>query len=532
MKMVPAVPLKNGVKECSSAERKVFDRLKASFPDDIKNEFTCYHSLNLTRHAYKRFGEIDFLVCCPLGIYALEVKGGGVSCSDGFWHFTNRYDVVNSKAEGPFQQAETALHGLIVRLQESLPDSTVKQFVHGFGVITPDCDISQTGAEWDARTYAGSRDSKDLDYWLKGLARYWREKDHRKSNSIASTEALKSIKDIIRPDVEAAIPLHVLIDSAHESIAALTEDQLKFVDVVEVNPRVLCSGGAGTGKTFLAMELARRWTAEGMNIALVCKSPWLKSFLQNQFAMPNLTVATIEGLAVARKRLGLKSFDAIIVDEGQDLLEMDSIDSLDNNLLGGLAEGRWCFFYDLNNQAGLFGDVDEDALEYLKTMNPAPVPLKTNCRNTKLILDKVKRSLGADMGVKGAGQGPKVNEEVCDSKDQAVNRLEEEISDVINAGKLPSGSLTILSPYDFEDSMVSEVSASLLSRIDILDEYSFRNFPSRNISFSTIANFKGLENEAVILVDLERPERSKSNLVNHYVGMSRARSFLSLIWMK
>ena len=64
----------------------------------------------------------------------------------------------------------------------------------------------------------------------------------------------------------------------------------------------------------------------------------------------------------------------------------------------------------------------------------------------------------------------------------------------------------------------------------MLDEYSFRKFPGDRISFSTIANFKGLENEAIIVVDLTDPKMFEGNLVNHYVAMSRARSFLSIIW--
>ena len=64
----------------------------------------------------------------------------------------------------------------------------------------------------------------------------------------------------------------------------------------------------------------------------------------------------------------------------------------------------------------------------------------------------------------------------------------------------------------------------------MLDEYSFRHFPGERISFSTIANFKGLENEAIVLVDLVAPDKFEGPLANHYVGMSRAKSYLALIW--
>ena len=69
MRMIPDTP--HGTH--SQAEKRVVDRLRAAFLDERDSVFTAYHSLNLTRHAYKRFGEIDFLICCPRGLYVLEV---------------------------------------------------------------------------------------------------------------------------------------------------------------------------------------------------------------------------------------------------------------------------------------------------------------------------------------------------------------------------------------------------------------------------------------------------------------------------
>ena len=39
------------------------------------NGWFAMHSLNLPRHEPKRFGEIDFIVCGPDGVFVLEVKG-------------------------------------------------------------------------------------------------------------------------------------------------------------------------------------------------------------------------------------------------------------------------------------------------------------------------------------------------------------------------------------------------------------------------------------------------------------------------
>ena len=523
MRMIPDTP--HGTH--SQAEKRVFDRLRAAFANEQDGVFTAYHSLNLTRHAYKRFGEIDFLVCCPQGIFVIEVKGGRVGCHNGIWQYTNRYGDVTESNEGPFKQAESALHGLMANLRANLPDRVVAQFSIGYGVIFPDCEWPVSGAEWDAKTVADARGYKDIERWLEKLFQYWRGKDGGHRHPTAP--ALKELRHYLRPEFEAATPLHVQALGAEERIATLTEDQMAMVDVVTANRRVLCSGGAGTGKTFLALELARRWTAEDMNVALVCRSPWLKNYLDARFSIPKLTVSLVSAVRNACRRQGLDSFDAVIVDEGQDIFDMASLDCLDSVLNGGLIDGRWCIFHDINNQSGLFGSFDQEAMDYLASIQPVRVPLRTNCRNTRIILDKVQTSLGADMGTRGAGFGPSIREHYSTSRDESAQLLAIELIELIDHGGISPGDVTILSPYPFGDSCVALLPEKIRREIVALDEYSLRNFPNTKTSFAEIANFKGLENEAIIVTDLPPPTKGRQNLVMHYVAMSRARSVLSLI---
>ena len=85
--MIPSQPLGTS----SNAERRMFDQLRAAFARPDQTGWFAMHSLNLPRHEYKRFGEIDFVICGPDGLFVIEVKGGGVSCHDGIWETTNRY---------------------------------------------------------------------------------------------------------------------------------------------------------------------------------------------------------------------------------------------------------------------------------------------------------------------------------------------------------------------------------------------------------------------------------------------------------
>jgi hypothetical protein len=525
MQMIPTTP--HGTH--SRAEKRVFDMLRTVFRDSPE-EYTAYHSMNLTRHAYKRFGEIDFLICGRFGIYVLEVKGGRIACKNGIWSYINRYGESNQSVEGPFKQAESALHGLRSNLSANLPPSLLSLFHVGYAVIFPDCIWHTPGAEWDRHILADARDLNNIEGWLEKMFRYWREKDFSPRQPDAA--AVETIKSYLRPEFETAVPLHVQTARVDEQIAVLTEDQMNMLDVVDANPRVLCSGGAGTGKTFLAMELAKRWTADGLKVALVCRSPWLKRFLESKFEIPGLTVTLGSGISTAAYRAGVDKFDALIVDEGQDLLVWSSLEKLDNHLIGGLESGRWCFFYDVNNQAGMFGPVDKDAMQFLESSQPARVPLRMNCRNTRIIIEKVKTLLGADMGTRGVGEGPDIRQKIVDSEETSAQAIEEEIKYFIERGGLSQGELTILSPRTFGQSSAAIIKDKMLQQLVVLDEYAFRSFPPGKISFSEIPNFKGLENEAIIVVDLPLPRGSKQAFPHHYVAMSRARAALSMIFRK
>ncbi len=525
MRMIPEIP--HGTQ--SNAEKRVFDKLRRSFEQSRDMSIVGYHSLNLTRHAYKRFGEIDFLICGRPGLFVLEVKGGGVSCCNGIWQYTNRYGRTRNSAEGPFKQAESALHGLITKLKADIPDRVISQFVTGYGVIFPDCTFSFPGVEWDRQTFIDSRNFSNFEKWLKNFFAYWKNRDHVRR--CPDDTSLKQLQGFLRPEFEAVVPLYVQTREVQERVVALTEDQMTMVDVVGANQRVMCSGGAGTGKTFLAMELARRWTSLGMNVVLACRSLWLKRYLESRFDIPGLSTTLVGSMNTELSRRGLSSFDAMIVDEGQDLFDMNSLDMLDQALSGGLDQGRWCFFYDINNQRGLFGPVEQEAVDYLLNLHPAMVPLRTNCRNTRPILEKVQKSLKADMGIKGAGEGPEVRTYYARSRDESALILNKEITRLIDDGGISASSLTILSPFSFLESSASLLPHSLKKHILILDEYSMRMFPPAAASFASISSFKGLENEAVIVIDLPDPEK-QSSFAMHYVAMSRSRAILSMIFYR
>ena len=524
MRMVPSSPYDTG----SQAEKRVFERLRPAFDD----RYAAYHSLKPTRHPRKRFPEIDFVICGPEGLYVLEVKGGRVACRGGLWRYRNRYGEEVESREGPFRQAETALQGLTQSLRTALPAGVLERFTLGYGVLFPDCEWRSEGSEWDPAMLADMRASRDLEAWLRRLFEHWRARHERIVRP--DEEALRILQEHLRPAIAAPpgggdIPLFEQVEDAGRRIERYTEDQMRMADVAEANPRVLCGGGAGTGKTFLAERLARRWAEAGLEVALVCRSPWLRHFLASRLSAPGLSVSLIDGVRLDCRRAGLDRFDALIVDEGQDLFEMDCLETLDGVLAGGLEAGRWCWFHDLNNQS-LTRQFEPEAKGHLESFDPVRMPLRINCRNTRVILEWIQNALDADLGVHGAGAGPDVRCQVAASRRDSAERAAREIEELVDAGGLAPGSVTILSPFELADSSLAELPKEASCRIQRLDEYSVRRIRGDRVGFARIREFKGLENEAVVVVDLPSPDRAGESRAAHYVAMSRARSVLSLIY--
>jgi len=216
------------------------------------------------------------------------------------------------------------------------------------------------------------------------------------------------------------------------------------------------------------------------------------------------------------------------VSVGQDLLNYESIGTIDSFLVGGLEQGRWCFFHDSNNQAGVLGSFDPDALRYLTELNPISVPLKTNCRNTSPILKKIQSTLNVDMGNDSVGKGPEVLEKHVADDETVSDVLQREIKPLLSDGSFTVDQIIVLSPNSFRNSGAFGLRSAPRFRVTEMDSFS-PGTARDSIGFATIADFKGLESEIVFLIDMPEPGSNPELRSLQYIGMSRARALLYMI---
>lgn len=193
--------------------------------------------------------EGDFLISGPEGgVLVLEVKAGPVSL--------NAYTGQWSTADGddPSEQ----LHAEYTAVKQSLVDHQGQQpsVYVGRALGTPHLTL-KAGTESHhgiPREYVFDR--KDLRqfhktwtermrHWNAHLNRTDREVLERAFGAEGNPRSIRSFID----DIDRALFRH-------------TEAGFAILDQLACNHRFLVSGGAGTGKTWIALDLARRWAAD------------------------------------------------------------------------------------------------------------------------------------------------------------------------------------------------------------------------------------------------------------------------------
>ena len=516
MKMIPS---QVSLDTTSKAEKRFFKLLQEV---DLGPGAVAIHSLNLPSHTYKAMGEIDFVLVTPRAIIALEVKGGRITRDDsGIWRGTDRFGETSRRGTGPFEQARSALWRMVDLLKVNAPRFRREEIVVGYGCVFPDIRFTVQSVEWTDEMVVDCDDFSSIQVLQKSLRRlvgYWVDQGGNASREMAP-DLRKQVVSALRPSFDVVPSLKHLARESDRMLSKLTESQYRYLDMVEDNPRVLCAGGAGTGKTFLAAEVARRGVSTGQHVLVCCVSPVLRRFLASQLAGTGVEVQSLSDLD--RNPAESDRFDILIVDEAQDLMNLDSLVTLDANLKGGIKDGMWMIFHDSNNQSGLLGKFEPDALALLESFG-AVIRRPENCRNTHEIVTQTKLVTGADLGSKVEGHGPSViwapYDNVREEADALTRFLER-----LEVDDLEFDLITLLTFGRIEDSCLSELHPPWRDRIVEIDTRTMDGLPPNRIGYCTVADFKGLENQFVALLDVNRVDPDSGDLTTLYVGMTRPR---------
>ncbi|MFZ0834993.1 MAG: NERD domain-containing protein/DEAD/DEAH box helicase, partial [Mycobacterium sp.] len=250
------------------AERRVYQTLiEQLLPEDL-----VIPGQRVTDHLKDH--EVDFVVAIEgAGIICLEVKGGEV------WHDGIGWCQIRGDKQvdiEPVRQAREASYALRDYV-ESDPRWTQGRLRWDHVVVLPDTQLPEDFAlpECPRWKIVDRTNMPALAHQLRHiLIRQELDRPLLTQAGIAQLRTVLSGRGLPQRDVVARA-------LANEDAAdALTEHQGVILDAIRLLNRVEVRGGAGSGKTFLAMEQARRLSQRGQRVALVCYSHGLASYLE------------------------------------------------------------------------------------------------------------------------------------------------------------------------------------------------------------------------------------------------------------
>ena len=526
----------------SSGERKVFEFFKSNAPSN----WYILHSFRLPAHKKVVFGEADFVVIAPnIGVYILEIKSGGVGFDGTYWLFRNREGKVEKKHRGPFQQAREAMFEIEKIITDELGNSyNSVNIEYGYGVIFTDDDIFPLQSIVEDERWRLYKNVVSPDYcsFIKSLHTNFEKELNmlrkRIPTPLTDSDASK-IASRLRPIVDCVVPFRKFIEDTERDILSFTEEQYSCLDDIEINDHMVVTGGAGTGKTLLAVEEAKRAAEGGLSVGLFCYNKYLADYIKSSLTDYDISVYSVHyymtkicgnsiqdekkddkffacllpALATEVTSKDDKKFDLLIVDEFQDICNTAYLDFFDAVLKGGLMDGKFTFFGDFARQAIYDNSASLSTLSNYAFF--ARKCLTINCRNTRNIGSELINVTGYDGKIyKLMIDGEPVDYYVWNDTKEQIEKLNTRIKELKSKG-FGGYSIVILSPKKRENSIINEYDPN---------GYLIGNYGDDNslyyAMFSTIQAFKGLESTIVILVDIDNYDNSQLM----YIGLSRARS--------
>lgn len=517
-----------------SREGEMFESLQ-KLPDDYY-VFHSFRIINIVDSEWKE-NEIDFVIFNRnKGIICLEAKAGQVRCEEGVWYYSS-----GKEMRDPFTQADSNKWKLNKEIQKFYRNNEILKHCKMLnavwfpsiskknlsGIVLPanaSREIVMT-----AEDLSDPKDSLERIFSIQTSIREYGEMIPVESG-LTNEQANSLLRNILCPSFNILPSKTLELDYKREKFNALISEQCNLLNYLEEQRSAVINGAAGTGKTMIALEKARRHSAKNEEVLFLCFNVKLKEFLEKNYNYPCVDFYTIDGFACKMCNTLTADFSGleycllemeeersfpyrhVIVDEGQDFgqnrIEEEDILKLLEDIILLTDGGTFYVFYDKLQlvQSKHLPKFIEDA--------DCRLTLYKNCRNTRKI---------AETSLKPLQTEPKLFDSAIAGTLPKIIFAESEISIALNRAI-----------HDILDNGITNIqiiSCAPAGRSSI-EEYltTNGNYPYRKteIAFTTCRKFKGLEADAVVLIDVDYDTICDQNKL-FYVGASRARLDLFII---
>lgn len=510
----------------SYGEKRVYEALQK-----LSDEYTVFYSVQWQQKDRRNnvvWGESDFTVFHPKkGILVIEVKNGGISTKDGKWFQTRLDNNKTHEMNSPLDQANRSKYRFIDLLKPA--------YLYGEKCSIQSMVWFPSIADNDFKNLPPSYTKdiifteKDLDTISESIDRVYNYYGAEKITNLSENTS-KKIINILAPEFDLIPRIGSEKEEKEYAFLRLTREQSTLLDYLVEQRKVTIQGPAGTGKTLIAIEEAKRLSNQNRKVLLLCFNHFLYEFLKNSVRELNVECYNLNALLTRytgnssidyqhaeiylNKIKDKLYYDDIIIDEGQDFSDQ-VIDFFDT--YAKEREGRFYVFYDKNQLL-----YQKEDIRWINS-SECRLVLTKNCRNTFEIAITANNIIDLEINPSENNiKGETPNLLVINEKESLKIALNNLIKKYKMQGFL-NKEIVILTLATEDDSLISGIEYVGDNKIVHEPDY-------ENILFTTSKKFKGMESGVVLLIDVNKDTFIKDESKrNFYVAASRAKQKLDII---
>ena len=528
------------------SEKKVFLSLYEKLDKEVKIYSQC-EFLKTTIEGNMIEGESDFIILVPQrGILFLEVKGGIVSyrANEKQWKTLRRDTNTTFKIKDPLKQAKNSMYSIIELLKKQNPHLLENYNNFSYAACLPD-----TPKPLDPRPF-GPDKPQELFLFKDHLGNLKEEIDkilnwfqgNNKEIQMDNKFLQQFDKLIIGNNLPVKIPLKQSLEIENEEMNFSTAQSFYLKTLPNLN-YVALNGGAGTGKTLLAIELIRTLSDSKKILFLCFNKPlarhvrysmkktqgdihihnchqWVSN-LKRKYSMPRTDTnmdMSLEIENLVSKVIDEKDkYDVIIIDEAQDFDDEWMI----NIELMLRKKGKFFVFYD--QQQSIF----ERKSQYFLKEKFSHLELDENFRNTNEIFQLFKNFNSQKNFISRGIAGTKPEFINVKTYEQQFKWIGEKINHLKQHEGIELREMGVLIYDGLKPTNIKNLS-KIIPSITQAELCSAEYVQPDQIMFDTVNRIKGLEIPIMFLTNFISPLEDQ----RLYVSLSRAKHRIYIVGLE
>jgi hypothetical protein len=565
MRMIPGQPRAGANK----SEVAIFNVLEGVRD---RPDWVVIHSLTLTDNLFSLHGEVDFVVIVPgKGIAVIEAKSPKYAVYEGGDWYLDKTPKPDKSPLEQLNKATSAIHRFLAN-RDVFEDTPIARLLWFTTLSRFQFENKTPGDmqffEWELALREDlDKPVKVIEHVLDGYFKANKDRRDVTLNRAGFDDvAAKAVATALLNDFKIYQTPNDRYIERTNTVRRVLAEQVALLDVVETNEHIYLDGAAGTGKSFLLLEAARKAARKGKKCLVTCWNVMMAEELRRELGpranidVYDLNTLMLEvcglqsnpknadtswyqavlparALEVLEKKPHWGDYESIFVDEFQDIAHNATLLSLLFEISASKkAKGT---------QLVLAGDKNQQIMrENGQSINPFDVAkmiipdmvhvrLRTNCRTAPALADKVPGLTGLNVNIikhrlpssTDGGFGL-----IRTADDKATKALAATLKGLLETYRAKD--IRVLSPFGVKNSLVGELFARESKTADerwLKTVLRDPNGSSGEIRWRSIAKFKGLESDVVVVTDINsnaqdfatQTGKSLSELL--YVGVTRAR---------